>query len=280
MHRIFLLLPVLAGSLLIAQRNAEERAAWNQPIQPFHIIGNIYYVGVQGVSAFLITTGKGAILLDGGFPESAPLIEKNIAELGFRVQDVKILLNSHAHYDHCGGLGELKSHSGAGLVVSERDTIVLNGRRVIHCVDPERPLPQVGVDRGISDQETVKLGGAVLTAHLTPGHTKGCTTWTMETSSGGKTYQVVFYCSTTVAGSPLVGNREYPEIAADFERTFEKLRRLPCDVFLAPHGSFFRRDEKLAAMRSGRRDAFVDPAEMRKYVDQSEQAFRAARQSN
>jgi len=255
-------------SLGLAQVTADMRAAWNQPVKPFRVFGNIYYVGAANVSSFFIRTPDGAILLDGGLPETAPLIEKSIAELGFSVNDIKFLLNSHAHFDHCGGLAELKKLSGAKLVASERDRPVIesgHGRVAPH--------PPVQVDRVINDKETVQLGGVTLTAHLTPGHTKGCTTWTMPVSEAGKTYQVVFYCSTTVV-EKLVNNSGYPEVVSDYERSFAKLRKIPCDVFLGPHAGFFKLDEKRKQLDAGKLDAFVDPTEMQKYVEESEAAFR------
>jgi metallo-beta-lactamase class B len=272
---MLLSLPLLLGDAQLAgQSSPEERAAWNMPLKPFHIVGNLYYVGVQGISSFLITTPDGDILVDGGLPESAPLIEKSISDLGFRLTDVKFLLNSHAHHDHCGGLTALKKDSGAKMIASAGDSASSNGHRQLNCSDRVRPIRPVGVDRVIADGETVQLGGAVLTAHLTPGHTKGCTTWTMPVKEGEKTYQVVISCSTSVADNQLVHNRAYPTIASDYEQTFAKLRQLPCDVFLAPHGSLFHLDKKLASVREGRTGAFVDPGELKKYVDESELAFR------
>jgi len=258
----------LLCTLGFAQNNAEQRAQWNIPFKPFRIIGNIYYVGPANVSSFYIQTPQGAILLDGGLPETAPLIEKSIAELGFSIKDVKFLLNSHAHYDHCGGLAELKKLSGARVVASERDRPVL-----VSAQGGAGPFPAVAVDRVIGDRQTVELGGVTLTAYLTPGHTKGCTTWTMPVSDAGKTYQVVFYCSTTVVDK-LVNNSGYPEIASDYERSFAELRKMPCDVFLAPHAGFFNLEEKRKQLESGKLDAFVDPTEMKKYVDESERSFR------
>jgi metallo-beta-lactamase class B len=244
-----------------------QRAAWNQPVKPFKIVGNVYYVGAH-VSSFYIKTPAGAILLDAGLPETAPLIQKSIAELGFSVKDVKILLNSHAHYDHCGGLAELKKKSGARMVASERDAPILNtGQGQFGA------FPAVHVDRVIKDGGTVELGGVTLTAHITPGHTPGCTTWTMPVSEAGKTYQVVFYCSTSVVDK-LVNNTACPNIVADYERSFAELRKLPCDVFLAPHAEFFELEEKRKQLEAGKVDAFVDPTEMRKFVEVSEQAFR------
>ena len=265
---------LVANPQLRGQSSPEERARWNAPIKPFRIIGNIYYVGVTGISSFLITTGDGDILIDGGFPETAPLIEKSISSLGFHLRDVKYLLNSHAHYDHCGGLVELKRRSGATVVSSKQDApVLLAGRQTSFGPSKDVFFPAVKVDRVIGDKETVQVGGITLTAHLTPGHTKGCTTWTMPVTQAGKTYQVVFYCSTTVAGNSLVDNPKYPQIVSDYERSFAELRQLPCDVFLAPHPGFFHRDDKLAEVAKGRLDAFVDPTELRRYVDQSERAF-------
>ena len=263
----------MVGVVLFAQRDSGERAAWNEPVKPFRIIGNVYYVGVSGVTSFLITTPQGHILLDGGFPETAPLIEKNIAALGFRIQDVKILLNSHAHYDHCGGLAELKRLSGGQMMASQADGEVLeSGGRVSFEGWKNSGFPAVKVDRVIADGETVTLGDVGLTAVLTPGHTKGCTTWTMPVTESGKTYHVVFYCSTTVPGYRLVNNPKYPQMVSDYEHSFAKLRQLPCDVFLAPHGSFFHLDEKRARIGKSA-NPFIDAEEFPLFLKQSEQDF-------
>lgn len=265
---------LIFGVAVHAQSNASARAEWNRPVEPFRIIGDIYYVGVSEVASYLITTPQGHILLDGGFAETPPIIEKNITELGFRVHDVKYLLNSHAHYDHCGGLAELKRISGARMVASRADAEVLESGRQRNYSIPDSLFPAVKVDRLIDDGEKVQLGGVTLTAILTPGHTKGCTTWTMPVEDAGKTYHVVFYCSTSVPGYPLVGNTRYPQIVSDYERSFARLRQLPCDVFLGPHGSFFHLMEKCAQLAKGGPNPFVDPSELRKYVDQSEAEFQ------
>jgi metallo-beta-lactamase class B len=246
---------------------SSRRAAWNQPVKPFKIVGNVYYVGAH-VSSFYIKTPAGAIVIDGGLSETAPLIEKGVAELGFSIQDVKILLNSHAHYDHCGGLAELKKLSGAKMMASAADAPVLESGQ-----GQFGAFPPVRVDRVIQDGETVRLGGVTLTAHLTPGHTKGCTTWTMPVTESGKTYQVVFYCSTSVVDK-LVNNVAYPEIVADYEHSFAALRKIQADVFLAPHSGFFHLEEKRKLVEAGKLDAFVDPTEMQKFVDDSERDFR------
>jgi metallo-beta-lactamase class B len=259
------------AAVLPAQTNPATRAEWNRPVKPFRIVGNIYYVGMAGVSSFLIVTPAGDILLDGGLPESAQPIERNIAALGFHITDVKYLLNSHAHFDHAGGLAELKQASGAQMVASHADTPVLSSGRQ-PGFPPSKPIK---VDREIGDGETVELDGAVLTAHLTPGHTKGCTTWTMPVQDSGRTLNVVFYCSTSVVDK-LVNNGAYPRIAADYEATFQKLRALPCDVFLGAHPGFFNMNEKLERMKAGGANPFIDPAGYRAYLDRSEQDFRQA----
>jgi metallo-beta-lactamase class B len=264
---------LLASSGLLAQRNAAERAEWNQPVKPFRIIGNVYYVGVAGISAFLVRTSQGAILLDGGLPESAPRIEKSIEELGMSIHDVKILLNSHAHLDHAGGLAELKKHSGARMIASQGDREALVQGRQIYEDSGVTPFPAVAVDRVIGDRETVELGAVTLTAHLTPGHTEGCTTWTMPVSDDRGRHNVIFYCSTSVVDK-LVHNRHYPGIAADYQRTFETLHSLSADVFLAPHSSLFRWEEKRARLDAGHADAFVDAGELQRFVKSSENEFR------
>jgi metallo-beta-lactamase class B len=268
-RRAFLLLAA-ATLASFAQKDNATRSAWNQPVAPFHIIGNIYYVGAAGVASYLITTPSGHILLDGALPETAPQIEKNIAALGFKLTDVKFLLNSHAHYDHSGGLAELKKASGAQMIASRADGAILQ-----RGGPPGRPtwaFPPVKVDRFVNDGDTVELGGTRLTALLTPGHTPGCTTWTMPVMNEGKRLNVVFFCSTSVV-EPLSNNKDYPGIVADYRRTFDRLKMLPCDVFLGPHPGFFNMDQKRARMKPGAPNPFIDPAEFHNYVLQSEQAF-------
>jgi metallo-beta-lactamase class B len=252
---------------LPAQQTTDERAAWNQPVRPFTVIGNVHYVGAAGVSAFLITTNDGSILLDGGLPETAEQIERNIQALGFKLSDVKYLLNSHAHFDHAGGLAQLKRVSGAAFVASAADAAALKAGGPA--------MPAIEADRVVKDGDTVELGGVTMTALVTPGHTKGCTTWTTTVTDKGRRYRVLFYCSTSVVDK-LVGNTGYPEIVADYERTFARLRKLEADVFLANHPVFFAMEDKRTRMSADRPNPFVDPAELRRYVDQSERQFRAA----
>lgn len=223
-------------------------------------------MGATGVSAFLIVTRGGSILLDGGLPETAPQIARNVAELGFRLSDVKFLLNSHAHFDHAGGLAELKRLSGATMVASAGDAPALRAGGPA--------MPAVVVDRIVGDGDALRLGDTTLTAHVTPGHTKGCTTWTMTATEKGSTHRVVFYCSTSVVDR-LVGNAQYPQIVTDYEHSFRKLRALSSDVFLAPHPFFFGLEEKRKRMTEAASNPFVDPAELRRFVENSEREFRS-----
>jgi metallo-beta-lactamase class B len=245
-----------------------ERALRNQPFEPFRVIGNIFYVGPSGVSSFLIVTPAGSILLDAGYQETAALIAQNIADLGFRVSDLKYLLNSHVHADHFGGLAQMKKLSGATMVASAKDAYWLQ------IGNANAGAPPVVVDRTIGDGETLTLGGTTLTAHITPGLTAGATTWTMTTVDGGRPYRVIFYCSTAL-GPKLVDNTQYPNVVADYEKTFEKMRTLTSDVFLASHPEFFDMQSKRKRMVAGGPNPFIDPTELSRYTDQSEREFRA-----
>ena len=264
-----------AGISLWGQIRSSEQRAWNQPVKPFRMIGNLYYVGAAGVSSFLVNTGDGLILVDGGFAETAPLIERNVAALGFHMKDVKYLLTSHAHYDHCGGLAALERASGAQLVASRADcpTLIIGHQKSYGPGQDEVNFPRVKVDRVIDDGATVSLGNTTLTAHLTPGHTRGCTSWSIPVKANGKTYRAVIDCSTTVAGNQLVDNPKYPQIVSDYRRSFAILSALPCDVFLAPHPLFFHLAEKRKQLDAGNADAFVEPGELKRFVQQSEQDF-------
>lgn len=268
---LLLLLPVLAA----AQSSTSTRARWNQPMEPFRIAGNIYYVGTLNLASYLITTPQGDFLLDGGLPESAPLIEKNIGKLGFRLTDIKILLNSHAHFDHAGGLAALKRDTGAQLIASRADgELISQGRQVYFDLDPDTKFPPAKVDRFIEDGGMLQLGGTTLTAHVTPGHTHGCTTWTMPVVERGRSYNVVFFCSTSFAGFHFLSNPKNTHLIDDFNISFAKLHQLPCDIFLAPHGEFFHLSEKRARMQTGGPNPFIDPTEFAAYVNASEQDFR------
>lgn len=270
---------VLLLPLWVVGANAqadETSRSWNQPVKPYRVIGNIYYVGAAEVTSFLIVTPQGHILLDSGFAETVPQIKQNIARLGFRLQDVRILLNSHAHFDHAGGLASLKELTGAKLMASEAEAALLanGGKGDFHFVDRLSYSP-VTADNILHDRDRVQLGGVTMTAYLTPGHTKGCTTWTMKVKEGRKHYDVVFVGSTTVPGYKLVGNSLYPTIAADYARTFRVLKRLPCDVFLASHGSFYSMQDKAELSARGKQpNPFIDSRGYKRFIKQTEKAFR------
>lgn len=253
---------------------AAVRAEWNRPAKPFRVIGNIYYVGTDELGAWLIRTNRGLILLDAALEESAPQIERNIQRMGFRVADVRILLNSHAHFDHSGGLARLKRDSGADLVSSEGDRVSLEtgtylGKESVTALDS----PPVHVDRIVNDGETITLGDVTMTAHITPGHTRGCTTWTMAVVERGVPHTVIFYCSTTVALNRLVPEPQYPGIVDDYRRSFGQLAQLSADVFLANHKDFFQLWEKRVRMKRGTANPFVDAGELQRFVAQSREEF-------
>lgn len=276
-HDLLVYLLVLAAGLFFAPLAAGAQSGpENQPVSPFHIIGNIYYVGASDVTSFLIVTRAGDILLDGGFRETAPQIERNIVKLGFELSDVKILLNSHAHFDHAGGLAELKRRTGAQFVAMQADAQLLaNGGHGDFYFGNRLTFPPVRPDRVIRDLDTVTLGSVTLTAHLTAGHTRGCTTWTMDTQENGKMLHVVFIGSMSVlSGYRLTGKQSYPGIGSDYANSFRVLKSLPCDVFLASHGSFFNLNGKRAALaRKPSENPFIDPAGYRAYVDRAERAY-------
>lgn len=263
---------VLCPAVVSPQEDEATRRAWNRPVEPFRVAGNIYYVGVAGVTSFLITTPEGHILLDGGFAETVPHIQDSVRKLGFQLEDVKVLVNSHAHFDHAGGLAGLKKLTGAKLLISEADAPLISqgGRGDFYWGDKPTFEP-AAVDRTLRDKDEVKLGGVTLTARLTPGHTKGCTTWTTRVREGGRELDVVFVGSTTVPGYRLIDNAAYPNIAADYAHTFALLKSLKCDVFLAAHGSFFSLDEKRLRLAKGARtNPFVEPLGYRRFVERTE----------
>jgi metallo-beta-lactamase class B len=263
-----------AASLVFGQADPTSRA-WNQPVSPFRIAGSLYYVGATEVASFLITTPKGHFLIDGGFVETAPQIERNISQLGFKLEDVKFLLNSHAHFDHAGGLAELKHKSGAKLVASARDAELLRaGGHGDFRFGDTLTFPSVEVDQIVGDGESIQLGGQKLTCWLTSGHTKGNTTWATKITDGAKSYDVVFAGSLTTLDYQLVGKESYPGIAADFEKAFAVLKKLPCDIFLSDHGSFFSFLQKRDRLARGKSpNPFIDPDGYRRFVSEYEKEF-------
>jgi len=259
-------------SSLLAQKSESDRKS-NQPQTPFRVIGNIYYVGANEVTSFLITGNAGHILLDAGFAETAPQIQQIVETLGFHLADVKILLNGQAHFDHAGGLAKLKELTGARLIASAAEAEALaRGGKGDFAFGDRLTYEPIKTDRIIADGETISLGDTKMTAHLTPGHTKGCTTWTMSVGEEGKSYQVVFLGGVTIPGYKLVGNQQYPTIAEDYARSFALLKRLPCDVFLGAHGSYFGLEKKVARV-GATPNPFIDPEGYRQHVAEREREF-------
>lgn len=268
----------LLGATLIATSAASQSPDWTAPFPPFRIADNLYYVGSKGLANYLITTPQGHILINSDLEENVPLIEASIAQLGFKFSDVKILLISHAHWDHDAGSAKVKQLTGAKYMVMDADVSVVEsgGKADFHYNEPAMLYPPARVDRVLHDGDQVKIGNVVLVAHLTPGHTKGCTTWTLTVTDGGKSLNAVIIGSPNVnAGYKLVDNQKYPTIAQDFERTFRVLKSLSCDLFLGAHGSYFDMEAKYTRMKAGATDAFVDPQGCAAFIAEREQAFRS-----
>jgi metallo-beta-lactamase class B len=269
-----LLLTLVFACSAVAQDNPE----WTMPHKPFRVIGNVYYVGSQDLASYLITTPDGLILINSSLTTSVPLIRKSVEALGFHFKDVKILLISHGHSDHAAGSAEIKRLTGAKYMVMDADVPLVEsgGKTDFQYGDSASSrFPPTKVDRVLHDGDEVKLGGVVLVAHKTPGHTKGCTTWTMRVREDSKAYNVVIVGSPNVnPGYKLVSNSAYPTIAEDYETTFRVSKALPCDVFLGAHAGYFGMEEKFAQMRAGGVNPFVDPEGYKSYIADREKAFR------
>jgi metallo-beta-lactamase class B len=233
---------------------------------PAHkVIGNVYFVGSEQLGSFLIATPDGLILINSDYEETVPVIRAAVEKLGFKFTDIKILLNSHAHPDHTSGDAMVKELTAAKVIAMSEDV------RALQNIKPKgktHPIDQV-----IHDGDTVTLGGTTLVAHLTPGHTKGCTTWTLKTQENGKTYDVVIVGSVSLNAAVLVNNPNYPSIQDDFIRSFKVLRSLPCDVFLGSHNGFYQMTQKYAKIEPGGANPYIDPAGYKALIDSSEKAF-------
>lgn len=256
---------------------AQYPPAWTKPFPPFRIAGNLYYVGSEDLASYLIATPQGLILINSSLEVSVPLIQKSVESLGFRFGDIKILLISHAHNDHCAGSAHIIQLTGAKYYVMDADVpVVESGGKADFQYGAEMSMryPPAHVDRILHDGDTVQLGGTVLTAHLTAGHTKGTTTWTMDENEGGRVLRVVIVGSPNVnEGYKLVGNKDYPQIAADYKRGFALLKRLSCDIFLGAHGGYYGLTAKYDRWKAGDLNAFIDPDGYKAYIADHEQAF-------
>lgn len=266
-------------ALPVSPAAAQGTPDWTEPFPPFHIAGNLYYVGSRGLASYLVTTPEGHILINSDLEASVPLLETSIAKLGFKLGDVKVLLISHGHWDHDAGSAAIKKLSGARYMVMEGDVAVVeSGGKAdfMYNSKPEWLYPPTKVDRVLHDGDEVKLGGTTLVAHLTPGHTKGCTTWSMKVTEGGKALDVVVIGSPNVnPGYKLVANELYPGIADDYARTFRVLGALPCDIFLGAHGNYFGMEDKYARMKPGAPNPFIDPQGYKQFVMEKQLAFRS-----
>src|SRR5580704_9907910 len=285
MRKHILLISALAG-LVAAQRNPSQplspaqamanelfRKAVGTPEQmntafpPYKVIGNVYYVGPESLGSYLITTPEGHILINSDFERTVPIIRESVEKLGFKFNDIKILLGSHAHGDHMQGDAMVKELTAARVMAMEQDVPALRA-----MMPGGKPHP---IDRILHDGDEVTLGGTTLVAHLAAGHTKGCTTWTMKAKEGDKTYDVVILGSIGVnPGYILVDNKDYPQIADDYVRSFKVLRALPCDVFLGSHGRFYDLASKYPKLGQGP-NPFIDPEGYKAHLDLQEKNFYA-----
>jgi metallo-beta-lactamase class B len=264
------MLATLALVLSVVAQASPQFREWNQPLQPFRVAGPLYYVGTANLTALLVTTPAGHVLIDAGLEESAPIIIENIRTLGFKVEDVRVLLSTHAHLDHAGGLARIKAASGARLYAGAADAVLLErGGRGDFAYGDTLTFPPAAVDVAVRDAQEVEFGGLRFRAVATPGHTKGCTTWTFAIPDGGAAREVVMIGGTTAPGYRLLDNAAYPTMASDFEATFRRLRTLRADIVFEGHGSAF----DLESRRLGKRP-FVDPKALDEAVDRAESAFR------
>jgi len=253
------------------------------PAEPFRIAGNLYYVGATDAAAFLITGPEGHIVLDGGYPSTAPMIIASIAKLGFSIKDVRVLLNSEPHPDHAGGLGVLQQASGAELWASEASAYTLaSGGDDPDGILPLRALARIGVvgypamrvDHRFKDGDTIRLGPLALTAHITGGHTRGCTSWSFQVRDGDRVLNVVSACDLG-----RLATSRYPEQKADLERSFSVLRGLPVDIWVTCHARWWGRYRKFVASASAKDpvEPFIDPAGYHAYIDAAEAELRSGR---
>lgn len=265
---------LLAASLAIAAPSAQP--ADNDPAEPVRIADNVYYVGASDIASYLIATPAGHILIDAGYETTVPIIRRNVEKLGYRLGDVKMLFNTQAHFDHAAGFAELKRLTGARLIVSEGDApLVEHGGRGDYLFGDRYTFPPVKVDQRVKDGERVTLGGATLVAHVTPGHTPGCTTWTFDATDRGRTYHVVVVGGATINPATRVsGMPTYPDLARDFAHTFDVLAALPCDIFLGAHRVYYGGAAKAERLRTNpEANPFVDPDGYRAAVGRWREAF-------
>ena len=273
-----LLLPLLLLSGATAQATDSGLPPnWTEPMAPVELFDGVYWVGTEGLGAYLFTSDDGHVLLDVGMPQSAGDVMASIESLGFAVEDIRYLLNTQAHFDHSGGLAAVKAASGAAMLASEGDRYSLEeGVYEGWESRQEFDFPPVAVDRVLEDGEVVRVGDVTLTAVMTPGHSPGCTSWAFTARQGDAEYRALVFCSASVAANRLAPDPQYPGIVEDYRKTFERMKDLDVDVWLAPHAEQFDLHAKLAARTAGNPLAFVDPGEKDRHMAEFERDFEAA----
>ena len=264
----------LAGLACLPLLAAAQPAGWNDPFPPHKVMDNLYYVGTRELASFLITTPEGHILLNSNYEASVPVIQAGVAALGFKFEDIKILISGHAHPDHIEGDALVKELTGAEVVVGRLE--VPDVQAFKHPKGKTLPI-----DRIIDAGDTVSLGGTTLTAHVLPGHTKGCIAWTLHLEEEGRTYDTLIECSLNGQFLPYVNNEAYPTIAEDMRQTYVDARMLPAEVWVSSHASFYGLNDKYAKLqerKAGDPNPFYDPEGYQAHVAEFEGTFEAALQ--
>jgi metallo-beta-lactamase class B len=273
MKTVLALTSILTMGGLFAQAPNSLRGEPSQPVEPYKVIGNIYYVGAVNISSHIIVTPEGLILLDTGTQEMLPGIRTNLEKLGYTLQDIKIILSSHAHWDHVEGHAAMKELSGAKVMALGEDAAAISSG-IDNSAAGAQGWNPVEVDRVLKDGDKVTLGGVTMQAHLTPGHTKGCTAWTTTVEEDGESYSVLFVGGTGInrnLGVKLLNNKRHPTIVEDYARTFRVLKNLEVDVFLAQHPSMYGMAEKLERLKAGDSpNPFIDPEGYERFLEQEE----------
>ncbi len=258
------------------QENVADNPSWTAPQKPFRIYGNTWYVGPHGLGVYLITAPTGHVLIDGGLPADAALIEANIRTLGFKLRDIKWILNSHAHFDHAGGIAQLLHDTGAQLIASAADTALLaSGGRGDAQYGDRFSIPPVHVTRTVTDNERMHLGNLVIAAHSTPGHTKGNVTWTWMSCEGTRCLHMVDVASLSAPSYKLIDNPKYPDIVRDFAHSFAVVAGLPCDIPLGPHPDLVNFWTRMAKREQGNANALIDPTGCRTAAADAREGFAA-----
>jgi len=277
MRKLALGLLALSFGVALAAQNKPD---WTIPIAPFRIADGLYYVGSRDLASYLVVTPQGNILINSGLESSPTLIRSSIEQLGFKYTDTRVLLISHAHWDHDAGSARVIQETGAKYMVMDDDVPVVESGGALDFAYADSPYPKAKVDRVLHDGDEVKLGDATLVAHKTPGHTRGCTTWTMKAQQNGRTLDAVIVGSWNVnAEYRLVDKPQhpasYPGIVTDYRKTFALLKQLPCDLFLGAHGDYFNLLGKLARARKSGESVWIDPEGYQAKVAERERVFEA-----